>query len=146
MLGPDFKEFVALLDAREVRYLIVGGYAVAFHGYPRYTGDLDVWIERSPANATRLVAVLEDFGFGGLGLDAETFTAPETVVQLGHPPFRIDILTDLEGVEFAACYPERETVELDGVSVAFIGLEALRENKRALGRPQDLADLDHLRE
>lgn len=88
---------------------------------------------------------------GGLRLrrarvDAETFTAPATVVQLGHPPFRIDILTDLEGVEFAACYPERETVELDGVSVAFIGLEALRENKRALGRPQDLADLDHLRE
>jgi hypothetical protein len=118
---------------------------VAFHGYPRYTGDIDIWIERSPKNAARVVAALDDFGFGGLDLDEATFLTPETVVQLGYPPHRIDILTDLEGVEFKACYPNRELLTLDACDVAFIGLEELRQNKRALGRPQDLADLDHLK-
>ena len=144
MLGPDFNEFVALLAAHEVRYLIVGGYAVAYHGHPRFTGDLDVWIERSPENAARIASALDAFGFGGLGLDASTFTAPETVVQLGYPPHRIDILTDLEGITFEDAYPDRETLRLDETEVPFIGLAALRQNKRALGRPQDLADLDHL--
>lgn len=145
MLGPDFSEFVALLAAHEVRYLVVGGYAVAFHGYPRYTGDIDVWIERSPGNAARVVAALNAFGFGGLGLDEATFLTPDTVVQLGYPPHRIDILTDLEGVEFETCYPNRETLPLEEGEVAVIGLNELRQNKRALGRPQDLADLDHLK-
>lgn len=144
MLGPDFKEFVALLAAHEVRYLVVGGYAVAYHGHPRFTGDLDLWVERSPENAARLTAALDAFGFGGLGLDASTFTTPDTVVQLGYPPHRIDILTDLEGVTFEDAYPDRQTLHLDGTDVPFIGLDALRRNKRALGRPQDLADLDHL--
>jgi hypothetical protein len=83
VLGPDFSEFVALLDAHEVHYLIVGGYAVAFHGYPRYTGDIDIWIERSPKNAARVVAALDAFGFGGLDLDGATFLTQKRVAQLG---------------------------------------------------------------
>jgi hypothetical protein len=144
MLSPDFSEFVALLAEHEVRYLIVGGYAVAYHGYPRYTGDIDIWLEPSSENAGRVVAALEAFGFGALGLGPETFTEPDSVVQLGYPPNRIDLLTGLEGVSFKTCFENRETAELDGIPVSFIGRDALLTNKRALGRHQDLADVDHL--
>ena len=144
VLSPDFREFVASLNAREVRYLIVGGYAVAFHGHPRYTKDLDVWIDRNSTNAERLLLALGDFGFGSVGLTSEDFLEPDQVVQLGYPPNRIDLITRLEGVDFAACYLHKETLEVEGVPVAFIDLEHLKQNKRAVGRYQDLADLDNL--
>jgi Nucleotidyltransferase of unknown function (DUF6036) len=144
VLSPDFKEFVQFLNANHVRYLIVGGYAVALHGHPRYTKDMDVWVELSQDNATRVIAALEQFGFGELGLQESDFLVPDQVIRLGYPPNRIDLLTTLSGVEFAACYPRRIGVEADGVRVDFIDLDNLRRNKKASGRHQDLADLENL--
>lgn len=144
MLFRDFKEFVALLNAREVEYLVVGGYAMALHGRPRHTGDLDIWVRRSPDNAKRLMATLNDFGFGDVGLSAADFEVRENVVQLGYPPFRIDLLTDIDGIEFDAAWPNRETTLHDGLALHFVGLDDLKANKRASGRPRDLDDLEQL--
>jgi len=144
VLNPDFKEFIQSLNDNGVRYLVVGGYAVAFHGYPRYTKDFDVWIEMSAENAARMVAALEQFGFASLGLKAEDFLVPDQIIQLGYPPNRIDILTTLPGVEFSECYPRRIVVEIEGVSLNFIDLENLKRTKGASGRLQDLADLENL--
>lgn len=143
-IAPDFREFAACLNAHEVRYLIVGGYAVAFHGHPRYTKDLDVWIDHSPANARNLLAALADFGFGSLGLSEADFVEPQQVVQLGRPPLRIDLLTSVTGLAFVDCYPHRDTLEIEGTALSFIGLDELRANKLATGRHQDLADLENL--
>lgn len=144
MLSKDFKEFVGLLNAHGVEYLVVGGYAMALHGRPRHTGDLDIWIRRSEQNADRLLAALREFGFGALGLTIQDFIQPEQVVQLGYPPFRIDLLTSIDGVDFAEAWPHREMVEHDGLRIAFIGLEDLKANKRASGRPRDIDDLENL--
>lgn len=144
MLNQDFKEFVQSLNENNARYLVIGGYAVAFHGYPRYTKDLDVWVESSQENAMRIVKALEQFGFASLGLQAEDFLVPDQVIQLGFPPNRIDILTSVEGVAFQGCYASRVQVVLDGIRVNFIDLENLKKNKRAVGRAQDLADLEKL--
>ena len=144
MFNQDFKEFIESLNVNQVRYLVVGGYAVALHGRPRYTKDLDVWVECSTENAPALLQALEQFGFGSLGLTADDFLVPDQVVQLGYPPHRIDILVGISGVEFADCYPQRVEVELDGVEVNFIDLENLKKNKKASGRLQDLADLENL--
>lgn len=144
MLSRDFKEFVALLNAREVEYLVVGGYAMALHGRPRQTGDLDIWLKRSPDNAANVMAALEDFGFAGLGLSAQDFLKSDSVVQLGYPPFRIDLLTDIDGVDFDAAWPNRQTFVHDGLALHFIGLGDLKTNKRASGRARDLDDLEQL--
>jgi hypothetical protein len=144
MLNKDFKEFIELLGSAGVEYLIVGGYALAAHGHPRYTGDLDIWIRATPANIDRLLQALSRFGFGSLGLKREDFLQPDTVVQLGYPPSRIDLLTGLSGVDFDACYPKRVDMTIAGVRVPIIGLEEFRANKRASGRAKDLADLDSL--
>jgi hypothetical protein len=144
VLSQDFKEFIASLNANKVRYLVVGGYAVAFHGHPRYTKDLDVWIDRTPQNAARMLKALEQFGFGSLGLTKEDFLAPDRIIQMGLPPNRIDVLTDLEGVAFKHCYPRRVQVKIDKVRVNFIDLTNLKKNKKAVGRKQDLADLENL--
>ncbi|HQE93596.1 MAG TPA: hypothetical protein PLH19_12340 [Anaerolineae bacterium] len=146
MLNQDFKEFITSLNTNEVRYLVIGGYAVALHGYPRYTKDIDIWIEMSPENADRMVKALEQFGFGSLGLRAADFQVPEQIIQLGYPPSRIDLITTPPGVEFADCYASRIEVEVDDVKVNFIDLENLKRSKRAAGRLQDLADLEHLQE
>ena len=144
MLNSDFKEFAELLNARGVEYLVVGGYALAAHGHPRYTGDIDFWVSHEAGNIERLLAVLQDFGFGSLGLAAKDFSA-DTVVQLGQPPRRIDLLTSIDGVVFADCWPRRETVNVDGVALHLIGREDFVANKQAAGRWQDLADLAALR-
>jgi hypothetical protein len=144
VLNQDFKEFVQLLNDNEVRYLVVGGYAVAFHGHPRYTKDLDVWVERSPANAERIVHPLEQFGFGPLVLAVDDFTKPKQIVQLGHPPCRIDLLTSLGEIDFESCHQSRIEVEVEGTKLCFIDLENLKKAKRAAGRHQDLADLENL--
>ncbi len=143
-LSQDFKEFVQSLNANNVRYLVVGGYAVSLHGYPRYTKDLDVWVELDAANANRIIRALDEFGFGSLGLQASHFLEPDQIIQLGYPPNRIDILTTVPGVAFEACFASKMVVEIDGVPVNFIDLENLKRNKRASGRLQDLADLDNL--
>lgn len=144
MLSKDFKEFIELLNAYEVRYLVVGGYAVAFHGHPRYTKDLDVWIERSKENALNALKALEKFGFGSLGLKSEDFLETDQIIQLGYPPNRIDILTTLKKLKFEDCYKARVEVEIQGLKINFIDLENLKKNKRATGRPQDLADAENL--
>ena len=146
ILNRDFKEFIGSLNASGVRYLVIGGYAVAFHGRPRYTKDLDVWIEVSEDNAYRITQALKAFGFGGLELTVQDFLKPGEIIQLGRPPHRIDLLTFADGVDFADCYAARVDADIDGVRMCFIDLERLKQNKRASGRPQDLADLDLLEE
>ncbi|HEU4388493.1 MAG TPA: hypothetical protein VFV34_11895 [Blastocatellia bacterium] len=146
MLNRDFREFVQSLNDHDVRYLVVGGYAVAFHGHPRYTKDLDVWIEPTESNSTKMMAALKQFGFASLDLSAEDFLNPSQVIQLGYPPNRIDILMRLEGVDFEVCYSVREELEIEGTRVLFIDLANLRKNKSAVGRHQDLADLENLNE
>lgn len=137
----DFKEFLECLAARDVRFLVVGGYAVAAHGHPRYTGDLDLWVWTGEENAESLLMALGDFGFGSVGLVAADFTEPGRVVQLGYPPVRIDLLTSIDGVEFVACYDRRVEIFIEGLAVPFIALDDLRRNKASSGRPQDIADL-----
>ncbi len=144
VLNKDFKEFIELLNANNVKYLIVGGYAVGIHGYPRYTKDLDIWILVSHENAENVLKSLKQFGFGSLGLQKEDFLKPDEFVQLGYPPNRIDIVTSCDGVEFETCYQSRKQVIVDDLTINFIDIENLKKNKKASARPQDLADLDNL--
>ena len=144
VLSKDFREFIQLLNENKVRYLVVGGYAVAFHGNPRYTKDIDIWIWLNRENASKLIETLSEFGFGSLNLKAKDFLDPEQVVQLGYPPNRIDILTDLKGVDFEQCDSTKVIVNVEGTFVNFIDLDNLKKNKKATGRHQDLADLEHL--
>ncbi len=146
MLNQDFRESIQSLNDNQVRYLVVGGYAVALHGHPRYTKDMDIWIEMGSDNASRIIKALDQFGFGSLGLQAADFLTPDQIVQFGNPPSRIEIFNTLPGVDFATCYPLRIQTEIDGVLVNFIDLDNLKKNKRAVGRLQDLADLENLEE
>lgn len=139
-LNPDFQEFLRSFVDRDVRFLIVGGYALAAHGHPRYTKDLDVWVWTDPSNARRVVAALEAFGFGGLGLAASDFEEPDVVVQLGREPQRIDILTFATGLGFEDAYEHRVVVDVGGLRVPFISVDDLRTNKLATGRLRDRAD------
>ncbi len=143
MLNQDFKEFAELLNAHGVEYLVVGGYALAAHGHPRYTGDIDFWVRFAPENIPRVLAALNDFGFSSLGLAVDDFTE-DTILQLGQPPRRIDILTAIDGVDFASCYARRESATLGGVTLNVIAREDLVTNKKATGRPKDQIDLDAL--
>jgi hypothetical protein len=131
------------LIAREVRFLIVGGHAVSFHGYPRFTHDVDVVVLPEQGNARALLAALEDFGFGSVELQASDFLKPTTVV-LGRPPEQIDIMTFIKGVDLGDAWERREVGTLDGIEVAFISRQDLIANKRAVGRPEDLADIARL--
>ncbi|HEY2974582.1 MAG TPA: nucleotidyl transferase AbiEii/AbiGii toxin family protein [Pyrinomonadaceae bacterium] len=143
-LERDLREFIELLNARDVRYVIVGAYALAHHGRPRYTGDIDFFVEASAQNADRLSQVLEQFGFANVGVVEEDFTAADQVVQLGVEPHRMDIMTSITDVEFDEAWNTREYGDLDGLRVPFISKELLKRNKAAVGRKQDLADLDYL--
>lgn len=143
MLNRDFKEFAEFLRAHGVEYLLVGGYALAAHGHPRYTGDIDFWISPERANIERVLAALADFGFRSLGPRPEDFNG-DSVIQLGRAPNRIDLLTQIDGVNFAECWPRRLRVVLDGTELQLIGLEDFKTNKRATGRLKDLADLEAL--
>jgi hypothetical protein len=144
VLNPDFKDCIRFLNANGVKYLVVGGYAVALHGYPRYTKDLDIWVERTPDNASAIIKALREFGFSSSDLRAGDFLVPDRIVHLGQPPNRIDLLTAIDGVEFDDAWKTRTVQELDGVPVNFIGRGDLLKNKRASGRHQDLADLENL--
>lgn len=143
-LPDDFKEFLRLLNSHQVEYLLVGGYAVGYYGYPRATGDMDIWVALAPQNAQRLTQVLNDFGFGGTGVSEEIFLAENKVIRMGNPPFRVEILTSISGVEFTECYMHRIADEIDGIQVNLIHIEHLKQNKRASGRYKDLNDLDNL--
>ena len=140
----DFEELFGCLTARNVRFVVVGGHALAYHGRPRYTNDLDVFVEPTAENAARLLGALEDFGFGGLGLTEADFDTPGKVVQLGVAPNRIDLLTSIDGVPFGEAWSGRVVGRFGSASVPFIGRRELLANKRAVGRLQDLADIEAL--
>ncbi len=141
-LCRDLREFIALLNSHDVDYLIVGGHAVAYHGYPRYTGDIDFFIRATEVNAQRMMAVLEAFGFADVGIAAADFTTEGRVIQLGLPPNRIDLVTGISGVSFGEAWTSRVHATLDGIPVPLIGKEALLKNKRSAGRAKDLADIE----
>ncbi|MBK6343587.1 MAG: hypothetical protein IPF41_13655 [Flavobacteriales bacterium] len=144
MLSKDFKEFVALLQKHDAEYMIVGGYAVGVHGYPRYTGDLDVWLNPTGPNAERVLRAITDFGFGSFKLTVADLTKEGNVIQFGQPPLRIDLLTSIDGVTFDACYANRKEVTFDGLAMNFIGYHDLVTNKKATGRHRDLDDVENM--
>ena len=143
-LPSDFKEFLQLLNSEKVEYLLIGGYAVGCYGYPRPTGDIDIWVASTPQNAARIVAALRAFGFTVAALSEDLFLQPDQIIRMGIPPLRIEILTSISGVGFAECYANKTQVLLDGVDVSLIGLADLKKNKTASGRLKDLNDLENI--
>lgn len=143
-LPKDLREFIELLNSHEVRYVLVGGYAVAYHGYPRYTGDIDFFVDWEGDNPARLEKIVNEFGFGILGLSAQDFSKPYQVVQLGRPPNRVDIITSISDVTFTDAWETKETIMIDGLHVWVISRDLLLKNKRASNRPKDIADLHSL--
>lgn len=143
-LPPDFDEFLRSLSEHEVEFLLIGGIAVALHGYPRATQDLDVWIDRTQTNAQRIVAALRAFGFDVPQLTVDLFLTPDRIVRMGVPPMRIEILGEIAGVEFADCVERAVTFTIGAIEVPVISLADLRLNKAAAGRPKDLDDLANL--
>ena len=144
ILNQNFREFIALLNANHVDYLLVGGYAVVFHGYPRLTGDMDIWVRPDKENAPRIIRALAEFGFASLGLRAEDFTSENNIVQFGYPPLRIDVMTAIDGVNFEECFARRLVSDVSGITVNVIHLDDLKTNKRSTGRFKDLNDIEHL--
>ncbi|MEO6221396.1 MAG: hypothetical protein ABIO81_13270 [Ginsengibacter sp.] len=144
-LETDFIDFVKLCNKHEVEYLVIGGYAVSIHGYPRSTKDFDVCIDISEGNATKMVAVIKDFGFSSLKLTKEDFLKRDFITQLGHEPVRIDILNDLNGVPFKEAWANKRVIDFEGCKINFIGYAELLKVKAKLGRPQDIADISKLK-
>lgn len=143
-LPKDFREFLQLLNSKRIEYLVIGGYAVALYGYPRATGDMDIWIALSKRNAEKIVKALKEFGFDVTELKKEIFMEKEKNIRMGNPPLRIEILTSIDGVKFSDCYKKREIVPIDNEKINFISLEDLKKNKKASGRYKDLDDVEHL--
>ena len=143
-LPSDFKEFLRLLNSHQVKYLLIGGYAVGYHGYPRATGDMDLWVAIHQNNAEKLVAALKEFGFNTPQLSANLFLTENQVIRIGVPPMRIELLTTISGVSFDRCYSGRIVDVIDDVDVHIINREHLKQNKQASGRYKDLDDLQHL--
>ena len=143
-LQKDLREFVELLNAHDVHFVIVGAFALAYHGHARYTSDIDLFIETSNENAERILRAVRDFGFDDIGLTQEDLTHKDQVVQLGVAPNRIDLLTVLNGVSFQDAWASREIGEIGDLKVPFISRALLKQNKLATGRSQDLVDAEHL--
>ena len=143
-LPLDFKEFLSLLNENNVEYLLIGGYAVGYHGYPRATNDMDVWIAINQENAERVVTVLREFGFNTPALSVDLFMEENKIIRMGMPPMRIEISTSISGVDFDECYRARIIDVLDEVPVNIISLRHLKINKKASGRHKDLSDLENL--
>ncbi|HLE05227.1 MAG TPA: hypothetical protein VJA25_07010 [Dehalococcoidia bacterium] len=143
-LPQDFKDFLRLLDANGVEYLLIGGYAVAYHGYPRATEDIDIWIASNPENAQHIISALKEFGFDVPELSPDLFLKPDSIIRMGVPPLRIELSTTISGVAFGVCYKERVTEVIDGINVNIINLADLKKNKKASGRFRDLDDLERL--
>jgi predicted nucleotidyltransferase len=144
ILEKDFQEFIELLNKHKVAYMIVGAHALAFHGKPRHTGDLDIWINPTIENAEKMMAVINDFGFGSVGLKKDDFLREHYVTQLGHPPLRIDILNSISGVTFEEAFDNRLFIDIDDLTISYIGLNDLIKNKAGTARKQDIADLENL--
>jgi hypothetical protein len=143
-LPRDFQDFLRLLNANAIRYVVIGGYAVAYHGYVRYTGDLDVFVELSADNATKLVSALRQFGFDLPRLKPALFLERGRIVRLGYEPMRLEILNQIDGVSFEECYRHRRQSRVGNLRISFIALPQLLRNKRASGRQKDLADVEAL--
>jgi predicted nucleotidyltransferase len=144
VLPPDFKEFLNLLKDKNIRYLLVGGYAVGYHGYPRATNDMDIWISIDSQTAEQLVLALKEFGFDTLQLSKELFLKENSIVRMGIAPMRIEIFTTISGVDFEECFQERIVDDIDGIEVNIINLKQLKINKKASGRHKDLDDFENL--
>lgn len=144
LLPQDFKEFLKLLNAKQAEYLLIGGYAVGFYGYPRPTGDMDIWISATPENAGKVIAALEEFTSAPLDLPVDLFLKENSIVRMGTPPFRLEVITSISGVSFEECYSERVTAMIDETEVSIINLRHLKINKKASGRFKDLNDLENL--
>ena len=146
-LPSDFKEFLKLLKEHNVRYLLIGAYAVNYHGYVRATGDMDIWVAIHPYNAKKIVAVLGEFGFeNDPEIKPELFLQEKKIIRMGVPPVRLEITTSMSGVEFDECYRTRIVDEFDGVEVNLIDFENLMKNKKASGRPKDILDYEKLQQ
>lgn len=128
-LDPDFEDFIQFLNQYEVDYMIVGGYAMAFHGSPRYTGDLDIWIDISESNAEKMLLVINAFGFSSLGFKKEDFLKENLINQIGYPPLRIDILTNIDGIDFKEAYTQKQVIEIEDLKANYIGLRDLIQSK-----------------
>lgn len=143
-LNPDFLDFITLLEKKSVEYLVVGGYAVGFHGFPRYTGDIDFFVAISESNAQRLLEVFQDFGFGDIGIEKEDFLKPSFLIEIGREPRKIQVLTGIDGVTFEECQMAAVDFDYSGQKIRFIGLQELIRNKKASGRSKDLIDAQEL--
>jgi hypothetical protein len=143
-LPPDFKDFLRLLNEEKVEYLLVGGYAVGFHGYPRATKEMDIWVAVSPENAERLVRVFCRFGFSPKSISPASFLNEKKVIEMGIEPFRIDLIMSISGISFSECFAQRVNFLYEGININLINLEHLKINKRATGRLRDLADVEEL--
>ena len=143
-MSADFVDFLRLLTAKGVDYLIIGGYAVGHYGYVRNTGDFDIWIRLTEENASLTAEALDDFGYAPKEQSLPYLLDPGKILRMGMPPFRLEISTSIDGVEFDACFPRKETVEHEGMIINFIGYEDLIANKKASGRLKDLADVEEL--
>jgi predicted nucleotidyltransferase len=143
-IAKDFQDFLRLFLDHEVRFMVIGGYAVVHHSRPRFTGDLDLWVESSPDNAARVIKSLKDFGLRGEDVVPELISEPGQIIRFGFEPMRLEIFTNIPGVDFSECYPRRVFARIAGMDVPFISLEDLKINKRASGRHKDLQDLEEL--
>ncbi len=143
-LHLDFRDFLRLLILHKAEYLLVGGYAVGYHGYPRATADMDIWIALNEENASKIAKVLSDFGMPKEAVSKEIFLERDKVIRMGIPPVQIEVITGASGVIFDECYSRREVIEINGIPVYFISLKDLKINKQAAGRHKDLEDLEHL--
>ena len=143
---PDFKELLELLNAHKAEFIIVGAYALAFHGAPRFTGDIDIFVKPDPENAEKILAALEEFGFGSLNLTKSDFEDPDKVVQLGLAPVRVDLITSLTAVSWQEAFSGKAQGTYDDVPVYYLGRKEFLSNKKTLGRKKALADIEALGE
>jgi hypothetical protein len=144
-LHQDYKEFIKLLNENKVEYLVVGAFALAFHGYPRFTGDIDFWINNDPENAKKVYDSIKEFGFPTSNLSEEDFISDDLIFQIGYPPVRIDIVTSVSGLDFTKSFKNKKINRSSGLKIYFINIEDLKKNKKASGRKKDLIDLEELR-
>lgn len=145
ILPQDFRDFLRLLNSKKVKYLLIGGYAVGYYGYPRATADIDIWIAVSEDNAKKITEVIKEFGMKTPELSDSIFLESGKIIRMGYPPIRIEVFTEISGVKFEECFPRRTETKIDGIKVKLISLKDLVKNKKATGRHKDLNDLENLR-
>jgi len=143
-LPQDFKEFLRLLNSNKIKYLLIGGYAVGYHGYSRATVDMDIWISIADTNVSKVIKVINEFGFNDPKLSSETFVKLKRVVRMGVPPIRLKVISEIDGINFEDSFSKKIEDEIDGIPVNIIDLQSLKINKKASGRLKDLSDLEYL--